>query len=204
MSVSSKPFLVALGAAVACGAATPAHAEVREGGAGSCAAEQVSAVEEALEEAPLGRHCEAMQARFADLDLTYGELMYRHAKQRRDVGIAMLAVLTPAFGAASIGLGVAAYRKREAAEENEGTTANFSGSITELGAVTGATILGIAAVACLFAGISMVPSGAERMRLLDPLLTSDPSTWKTRESAESSLSPRFDPESGGLALSISF
>jgi hypothetical protein len=203
MGVLSKLFLAAVVAAAACGAVT-AHAEVGEGGAGSCAAEEVGAVEKALEKAPLGRHCEAMQARFADLDLTYGELMYRNARQRRDVGIALLAVLAPAFGAASIGLGVAAYRKREAAEESDGTMANPSGAMTELGAITGATILGIAAVASLIAGIVMVPSGAQGMRLLEPLLTSDPSTWKTRSTVDVSLSPRFGPESGGLALSISF
>jgi len=199
-----KLALIAAIGVLCCG--PRARAEDRQEDTSSCPAHDVFEVETALGKAPLLRHCLAMQARFADLDLTYGELMYRHAKQRRDLGIAMMAVVAPAFGAAFVGLGIASYRSRKASEESNGADpAPRTAGIVLLHYETGMALLGIVAGVSLLGGFMMVVSGAERMRLLEPLLTSDPSTWKKRGgSVDISLVPRLSYSQREVSLFISW
>jgi hypothetical protein len=67
----------------------------------------------------------------------------------------------------------------------------------------GSAVFGIAAIAALFGGMTLVLSGTGKMPLLEPLLTSDPSTWN-RSGVEVSLTPLLIGGGGGGGIRISF
>jgi hypothetical protein len=204
-SLARKAFPVAgaVLAALFC-AGPPARADARIHGKTACLQDDVRAVEEALGQEGLQRRCEAMQARYGDLDLTYGELMYRQYRLRRDAGAALLAVLTPVFVAASVGLGIAAHRAREEHERLQETEDDYSSLELDVFFRTmGSVVFGIAAIATLFGGTALVLSGVETMPLLEPLLTSDPSTWN-RSGVEVSLAPLVLDGGGGGGIRVSF